>query len=103
MAIEYNSEEMLEKYGLNTEQKKAARSVFSAMRKAGKLGVEFWDMYGTLTAYNGKKFRGISMDDIPNGIQVVNSEGSELTYWEQLENFSPGCSDDDVWLELKEN
>ncbi|CAD0220376.1 hypothetical protein [Chryseobacterium sp. JV274] len=96
MAIEYNSEEMLEKYGLNSEQKKAAKAVFSAMRKAGKLGVEFWDMYGTLTAYNGKKFRGISMDDIPNAIQVVNSEGSELTYWEQLENFSPGCSDDDA-------
>ena len=101
MAIEYNSEEMLDKYGLNPEQKKAAKSVFSAMRKAGKLGVEFWDMYGTLTCYNGKHFRGISMDDIPNGIQVINAEGNELVYSESLKNFAAGCSDDDVWLELK--
>lgn len=101
MAIKYNSE-MLIKYGLTDEQLKASKEVYKAMRKAGKLGVQFWDMYGTLTAYNGNEFIRISMDDIPNGIQIVNSEGEELTYSERLENFSCGCSDDDVWLELKE-
>lgn len=101
MAIEYNSEEMLDKYGLTPDQIKACKSVFSAMQKAGKLGVHFWDMYGTLTAYNGKKFRGYSMENIPDGIQVTNCEGEELTYFLHLDNFHSGCADDTVWLQLK--
>lgn len=101
MAIDYNSEEMLKKYGLTEEQLKASKAVYTAMKKAGKLGVIFWDMYGTLTCYNGKKFRGISMEDIDNGIQALNCEGEELTYSERLSNFQCGCSDDNVWLELK--
>lgn len=101
MAVQYNSEEMLDKYGLNLEQIKACKSVFNAMRKAGKLGVQFWDYYGTLTAYNGKKFRGVSMDDGNDMIQISNCEANELTYYENLPNFSCGCADDDVYLELK--
>ena len=101
MVIDYNSEEMYEKYKLTDDQIKACKKVFKAMKGAGKLGVQFWDMYGTLTAYNGKVFKRLSMDDIPNGIQIVNAEGSELTYYENLSNFSTGCSDDDVWAELR--
>jgi hypothetical protein len=101
MAIEYDSEEMYEKYKLTNEQIKSCKKVFKAIKEAGKLGVEFWDMYGTLTAYNGKVFERLSMEDITNGIQIVNSEGEELTYYEDLKNFSAGCSDDDVWAELK--
>lgn len=99
--MEYNSEEMFDKYRLTDEQIKACKKVFKAMKEAGKLKVQFWDMYGTLTAYNGKVFIGISMDDIDNGIQIVNAEGEELTYYERLDNFSPGCSDDNVWAEFK--
>lgn len=101
MAIEYKSEEMYDKYRLTDEQIKACKKVYRAMREAGKLGVQFWDMYGTLQAYNGKVFRGLSMDDIPNGIQIINAEASELTYYETLSNFQAGCSDDDVWAELR--
>lgn len=101
MAIHYNSEEMFDKYKLTEKQIKACKKVFKAMKEAGKLGVEFWDMYGTLTAYNGKVFRRLSMTDIPNGIQIINAEGSELTYYEPLSNFQAGCSDDDVWAELR--
>ena len=101
MAIEYNSEEMFEKYSLTDEQIKACKKVFKAMRDAGKIGVEFWDMYGTLTAYNGNVFSRLHMDDIKNGIQINNCEAGELTYSEYLKNFSPGCADDDVWAEFK--
>ena len=92
---------MYEKYKLTDEQTKACKKVFKAMKEAGKLNVQFWDMYGTLTAYNGNVFSRLHMDDISNGIQIVNSEGEELTYFEHLENFAPGCSDDDVWAECK--
>ena len=99
--MEYNREEMYDKLKLTDEQIKACKEVFKAMRKAGKLGVEFWDMYGELTAYNGNVFSRISMENIENGVQVINSEGEELIYSEPLKNFHCGCSDDDVWLELK--
>lgn len=101
MAIEYKSDEMYEKYKLTVEQIKACKKVYKSIRDAGKLGVQFWDMYGTLTAYNGKVFRGINMEKIDNGIKITNCEAEELTYFENLKNFSPGCSDDDVWAELK--
>ena len=101
MAIEYNSEEMFEKYSLTDEQIKACKRVFKAMKDAGKIGVEFWDMYGTLTAYNGNVFVRLHMDDIKNGIKITNCEAEELTYSEELKNFSPGCADDHVWAEFK--
>jgi hypothetical protein len=101
MAIEYNSEEMYDKYKLTDEQIKSCKKVFKSIKDAGKLGVEFWDMYGTLTAFNGKVFERLHMNDVPNGIQIINCEGEELIYSEYLKNFSPGCSDDDVWAELR--
>lgn len=101
MEIQYNSEEMYEKYKLTDEQIKACKKVFKAMKEAGKINVQFWDMYGTLTAYNGKVFSRLHMSPEPNSIQIVNSEASELTYYENLKNFAPGCSDDDVWAEVK--
>ena len=101
MAIEYNSEEMYDEYRLTDEQIKSCKKVFKAMKDADKLGVQFWDMYGTLTAYNGKVFERLSMVNITNGIQITNCEGEELTYSERLNNFQAGCADDDVWAELR--
>jgi hypothetical protein len=40
---------MYDKYRLTDEQIKACKKVFKAMKDADKLGVQFWDMYGTLT------------------------------------------------------
>lgn len=37
---------------LNHKQLKAAKRAYNAMRKAGELGVHFWDHYGTLECYN---------------------------------------------------
>lgn len=101
MSVIYDSEEMFDEYRLTDEQLKATKAVFRAMKKAGKIGVHFWDMYGTLTAYNGNKFRSISMQDGENMIEVSNCEASELTYYEGLENFHAGCADDDVYLEIE--
>lgn len=102
MAIKYDHEEMYDKYKLTDEQIKACKKVFYSMRVAGRLGVHFWDMYGRLTAYNKNVFRGLSMEDIPNSIQILNSEGEELTYSERLDNFEYGCSDDNVYAELRD-
>lgn len=99
--MEYNSDEMFEEYALTEEQIKACKKVYSAIRAAGKLGVNFWDMYGTLTAYNGNVFERLSMTPKKNAIQITNCEAEELTYSERLDNFYPGCSDDDVWAEIK--
>jgi len=101
MAIEYNSEEMYETFKLTDKQILACKKVYKAMREADKLGVQFWDMYGTLSAYNGKVFRSLHMQDTDNSIQVINCEGNELIYSEQLKNFQAGCSDDDVWAEVR--
>ncbi|MDP3441629.1 MAG: hypothetical protein Q8T08_02105 [Ignavibacteria bacterium] len=102
MALEYDSEIMLEKYGLTDDQIKACKKVYKAMREAHKLGIQFWDMYGTLSAYNGKKIRSLHMEDIgENCIQVINSEGNELIYSEMLPNFQAGCADDVVFAELR--
>ncbi len=102
MALEYDSEKMLDKYGLTPEQIKACKKVYKSFREANKLGVKFWDMYGTLSAYNGRKICGLHMHDIGDGcIQVVNSDGDELIYQEQLPNFQAGCADDNVWAELR--
>lgn len=101
MAIEYNHDEMYDKYRLTDEQLKAAKAVYAAMRKAAKLGVEFWDMYGILSCYNGRVFRSIQMEDIPNGIPAHNAEGSVLVYFEYLQNFAHGQADDPFWLELR--
>lgn len=77
--IEYDSDEMYEKYKLTDEQIRACKQVFKAMRKAGQLGVQFWDMYGTLTAYNGHVFSRLHMFAAPNSVEVTdNCEANEL-------------------------
>jgi hypothetical protein len=99
--MEYISERDFEEFSLTEEQIKACKKVFAAMRAADKLGVRFWDMYGTLTAYNGNVFRRLHMHPAPDSIQVTNCEAGELLYSEHLNNFAAGCADDDVWLELR--
>ena len=101
MEIDYNSEVMFDKLKLTEEQIKSCKKVFKAIREADKLGIQFWDMYGTLTAYNGNIFERLHMNSISNGIRITNCEAEELTYSESLKNFEPGCSDDDVWAELR--
>lgn len=91
---------MYDKYKLSDEQIKSAKKVYKAIRNAGKLGVEFWDMYGRLTAYNGNVFSRLHMEERENTIQIINGEGEELVYSEPLNNFSAGCSDDNVYAEI---
>jgi len=105
MAIQYNSDEMYEKYRLTDEQIKACKKVFKAMREAGKLGVQFWDMYGQLTAYNGNVFERLNTDEgfnSPTGIKLTNCDAGELLYSETLTNLRSASADDDVWGELKD-
>jgi hypothetical protein len=88
--------EDFEELELTKEQIKAAKAVYSAIKKAEKLGVEFWDNYGTLSCYNGLKIDCIEMDDRRGGIPL--SENENLVYYELLKNFHAGNSDDPIWI-----
>ena len=79
---------------LTTEQLKAAKAVYRSIRKANKLGVAFWDDYGTLSCYNDRKISRLNMEG--NG---VNIREHDITYSEMLPSFEAGNSDDDMWAE----
>ena len=68
--------------------------IYQSMKESIRLA--FW-----VAAYNGKVFRSLHMQDTDNSIQVINCKGNELIYSEQLKNFQAGCSDDDVWAEVR--
>ena len=49
------NEQEFEECVLTPAQLKAAKRVYAAIKAAGKLGVGFWDNYGTLECYNSTK------------------------------------------------
>lgn len=82
---------------LTAEQLKAAKSVYRAMRKAHKLNVVFWDDYGTLSCFNREKITRLNMDGKTKG--NISIRKYDITYYEHLDNFKCGNSDDEVWAE----
>lgn len=97
--------EELEERGLDLTslQLKAAKKVYAAMRAAGKLGVEFWDNYGTLTCINADKvtipYPESGSNKRDSGTYSVNDY--DPTYYENLKNFYAGNSDDELFYDLK--
>lgn len=83
--------------GLTDEQLKAAKAVYKAMRKASKLGVAFWDNYGTLQCYNSNK---ISCP-VPDSDREISLWEHDPTYWEQLDNYSSGNADDELFYDKR--
>ena len=81
---------------LTPEQLKAAKKVYKAMREAGKLGVYFWDNYGTLQCYNGKKI-SLPVPDNTNEISICDFDP---TYYEMLKNYSSGNADDELFYNV---
>lgn len=79
---------------MTPEQIKSAKAVYRAIRKANKLGVSFWDDYGTLSCYNDNKIARLNMEG--NGINIRHHD---ITYSEMLPKFYAGNSDDDIWAE----
>ena len=86
----------MEELTLTIEQIKVAKSVYRAMRKAAKLGIEFWDDYGTLGCYNGKKIKALHMDDNKGKFKIL---GDDEWYYEALNNFHSGNADDTIYVE----
>jgi hypothetical protein len=83
---------------LTKEQLKAAKEVYSVIKKAGSFGVHFWDDYGTLSCYNGYKIKSLSMDfESHSNIEIHEHR---LAYYEQLKNFHAGNADDNVYVNL---
>lgn len=86
-----------EELELTKDQIKAAKAVYSAIRKAGKLGVHFWDDYGTFSAYNGNKIRRLAMD-YENDRTDIEVHDNNLEYHETLKNYHAGNADDKVYV-----
>lgn len=70
--------------------------VLKAMDEARKIGVHFWDNYGTMCAYNGKVIR----QPVPD-----KSLGTKLNdrnvYGLNVSNFGAGNADDDLYVSFK--
>lgn len=93
------TDEKFDSLCLTNDQKKAANEVFAAMKKAHKLGVAFWDNYGTLTAFNAKKI-GLPTPDILSrrgGKHSLNE--SDVSYHKAVPNFYAGNADDELIYE----
>lgn len=57
--------EIIEEYlEFTDKQMKALKELKKAFKKCARLGIEFWDNYGTFTAYNGRKMTKPIPDDI---------------------------------------
>lgn len=82
---------------LDRKQLKAAKIVYEAMRRAGELGVHFWDNYGTLEAYNSL---GITKP-IPDPSYPCDLSENPVTYSEFLLNFHYGNADDPLKFQPK--
>ncbi len=83
-------------YAISGIQMKAIKEVEKALKKAHKMGVSFWDNYGSLTAFNS------------NGIEQPvpdKNHGTPLNYNHvyslKVKNFYPGNSDDDLYVKFK--
>jgi hypothetical protein len=86
----------MKNYSLTKEQIKAVKSVERAMRKASKIGVHFWDDYGSLRAYNNNKIY-LPVPDI-NGTIELNYDFVEKV---NVDNFHSGNADDPLYIEFR--
>jgi hypothetical protein len=91
------SEQQFDECVLTPAQLKAAKKVYKAMLLAGKLGVVFWDNYGTLECYNG---HSITKPASGLGMCYELSE-NPVTYSEDLNNFKCGNADDPLFFNTK--
>lgn len=82
-----------------SEQEKAIKAVDRAMKKAHKVGVEFWDNYGTLTAYNANK---ITHPDVTENGEFGYESGEYNGYIEEVysKNFYAGNADDPLSYDI---
>ena len=91
------NENEFKKCSLSAAQLKAAKAVYKAMKSAGKLGVHFWDDYGTMRAYNN---RAITMP-VPEAAGHYDLSENPVTYYEVLSNFHNGNADDSLYFNIK--
>lgn len=88
----------LERLELTQEQLKATKAVFTAIKKANKLGVSFWDNYGSLQAFNNKKM------DLPTpfgGEFSLNELDPTYTEILPMGAFYSGNADDELFFNEK--
>lgn len=94
------TEEKFEDLCLTDEQIKSAKAVYRAIRKAHKLGVCFWDNYGTLTCYNGKKITSPTPSPSDSRGDGYSLRDNDVSYYEILPNmaFQAGNADDELFF-----
>ncbi|MCK5017742.1 MAG: hypothetical protein KAS32_11825 [Candidatus Peribacteraceae bacterium] len=87
---------MTSEMGLTPEQEKAVRSVERSMRNADKLGVVFWDNYGTMTAYNSN---AITQPIPDSGFENSLLDHEEVVITVNVMNFKAGNADDNLYFD----
>lgn len=95
----YPDDDQAEDLYFTTEQEKVIKAMDRLMRKAEKLGVSFWDNYGTLTAYNSNK---ISKPDVTEDGKFGYEGGDVNGYIEEIysRNFYAGSADDPLSFDI---
>ena len=94
------SEEVEDKIAFTKEQMRAIKAVDRAMRKCEKVGVHFWDNYGSLTAFNNKKIT------CPNVMEDGEFGYDSSYYYQYIEevysnNFYAGNADDPLDFDIR--
>ncbi len=87
---------MYEDYAITGEQMKAIKEVEKAMKRAEKLGVHFWDDYGSITAYDGNVI-GQPVPDQGAGVLLNRHHVYSL----KVNNFHAGNADDPLYVKFK--
>lgn len=87
---------MYNDYSLNSEQIKTIKDVEAAMKTAAKMGVGFWDDYGTLTAFNSNE---IELPVPDKGIGPILNRNHVYTL--KVKNFFAGNADDELYVKWK--
>jgi hypothetical protein len=103
---EDEAERIEEKIEFSKEQKLALAALERAFLKCRKLGIDFWDDYGSFTAYNARHMTKPTPDDsgdyayssvyteyeITIGCQVIRNAGD-----------TAGNADDESYFDVKES
>lgn len=94
------TDEQSEKLAFTKAQRIAIASVDRAMRKCERLGVYFWDNYGSLTAFNNKK---ITCPDVTESCEFGYESSDYYEYIEEVysNNFYAGNADDPLSFDIR--
>lgn len=92
--------DLYDECSLTEKQMKAIESVERAIKRAGKLGVNFWDNYGTLTAFNANKIT-LPTPDPKDQFSLEENDNELLVHALDVQGlFFAGNADDELFFNV---